>query len=209
VKFIHAPDYLPGPAFWAAALRSSTVVLLSGAQYVRQSRHNRARVRTPDGVQWLTIPVRRGQLGHSIARTELMPGSQWRRIHRKALRYNYGRTPFYEHYVDELEDAMPEAPRTVADVTVPLVRLLADWLGCEADILEESGTTSGDPDRRGYCLEGPDGKVFCVACEVAPYRQAFPGFEPGLSAMDLLFNHGPSSRDRILSGSRVLDNQLV
>ncbi len=35
------------------------------------------------------------------------------------------------------------------------------------------------------------------------YRQVYPGFEPYLSALDLLLNHGPKSLD-IITGDRLL-----
>ncbi|NNE69738.1 MAG: hypothetical protein HKN29_05170, partial [Rhodothermales bacterium] len=130
------PDYLPGVPFWRAALQAQEILLVCGAQYVRQSHHNRARVRTPTGAQWLTIPVRRGQLGKSIAETEISPEGAWWRHHTKALRYNYGSTPFYEHLMPELEPLLSEEARRLSEVTVPALRVMARWLGCQAGIRE-------------------------------------------------------------------------
>ncbi len=140
-------------------------------------------------------------MGRSIADTVLTPSSDWRRSHLKAFQYNYGRTPYYEHYVEDLTDTVPTRAQTVDEVSVPLILLLAKWLGCDATFevrsirdptLPEAARRSGE--------EEP-----CVECRIAPYRQAFPGFEPGLSTIDLLFNHGPAARDIILRGSKGLE----
>ncbi len=193
------PDYLPEPRFWAAALRADTVQLVTGAQYVRQSRHNRARVRTSNGTQWLTIPVKRGQFGRSIRETGISPEGDWWRHHTKALRYNYGATPYYEHLMPELLPHLTRGHAMLSEVTVPLVRVLARWLGCDATILECDGSPVGAaavPVPFGLFDQG---REVVVEAAIPEYRQAFEGHIAGLSVVDLLFNHGPDARDIILS----------
>lgn len=197
------PDYLPEAPFWAAALRADTVQLISGAQYVRQSRHNRARVRTPSGAQWLTIPVNRGQFGRPIKDTRISPEGDWWRHHAKALQYNYGATPFFEHLMPELRPYFSPDHATLTEVTVPLIRVLARWLGCEATFTEQaSAELPANPDGSpgGFGLF-ESGREVSVVVAVPEYRQAFQGHISDLSIVDLLFNHGPEARGIILSKS--------
>ncbi|MFT5515718.1 MAG: hypothetical protein ACI80V_001846 [Rhodothermales bacterium] len=200
MELARAPDYLPEPGFWAAALRASVITILTGAQYVRQSRHNRARIRTPQDVQWLTIPVRRGQLGLPIAETLVSPEGEWWRHHAKAIRYNYGSSPFYEHYMPELVPHLGARFGKLDEITVPLIQTIARLLGCTASIVIKADPPIRAP--RDFRLDEDEGYR---VIEMTPftYRQAFPRFVGDLSVLDLLFNHGPSARDMILSNSSV------
>ena len=158
-------------------------------------------MRTPSGIQWLTIPVKRGQLGRSIRETGISPEGDWWRHHTKALRYNYGATPFFEHLMPELLPYLTSSHVMLSEVTVPLVRVMAKWLGCQATILEVATT----PERGVPDVEPPgfglfeEGREVTVELCIPEYRQAFEGHIAGLSVIDLLFNHGPEARDIILS----------
>lgn len=203
VIFACPPDYLPGFAFWAAALRADEVLLVTGAQYVRQSNHNRARVRTPEGAQWLTIPVRRGQFGSPLREMEISPEGSWWRHHSKALQYNYGSTPFYEHLMPELRPHLTAEATRLIEVSVPLIHLCARWLQCEAAFQEVETHAKGFGWSGGEAGAPTGSQAPAVPPASTPqptptYRQAFEGFVPGLSIIDLLFNHGPRARDILL-----------
>ena len=62
-----SPDYFPSVSFAALILASDTLVLADTWQYVRQSNQNRARIRNPDGVQWMTVPLERGAFGRAVS----------------------------------------------------------------------------------------------------------------------------------------------
>ena len=188
-----APDYFPEPGFWAVVLRADRVVLSTGAQYVRQSLHNRARIRTSQGSQWLTVPVRRGQLGASIAETLTSQDHDWWRQHRKALRFNYGKTPFYEHYQPELDGLAWQPDVPVGQVNESVIQLMAAWLDVSATIEVSDSPAAGQP--------LIDGASFDLNVDLPNYRQAFAGHIPGLSALDLLFNYGPGAASIILDHS--------
>lgn len=207
VIFACPPDYLPGFAFWAAALRADEVLLVTGAQYVRQSNHNRARVRTPEGAQWLTIPVRRGQFRSPLREMEISPEGSWWRHHSKALQYNYGSTPFYEHLMPELRPYLTAEATRLIEVSVPLIHLCARWLQCEAAFREVETHAEGFGRSGGAAKSAVAPQPHALAHPESPgasphpaptYRQAFEGFVPGLSIIDLLFNHGPRARDILL-----------
>ncbi|NNE70374.1 MAG: hypothetical protein HKN29_08430, partial [Rhodothermales bacterium] len=97
---------------------------------------------------------------------------------------------------------------------VPALRVMARWLGCQAGIREvnaapgpaaatrplgqlaaggEATNTAGPPDQPPASAPGPP------AASGPVYRQAFEGFVPDLSAIDLLFNHGPRARNILLA----------
>lgn len=116
----------------------------------------------------------------------------WWDVHRVALESAYGRTPYFEFYIDRF---LPMLTVGVTD-RYPRLCCLADaWDEQIADIL---GLGVG---RNMASL--PEGKVSAdVICHVpigvdTPYRQVRAdklGFIPGLSVLDLIFNLGPEAQ---------------
>lgn len=214
------PDYLPGPELAALAFSCDVLVVADTFQYVRQSLQNRARLRTPTGTQWITIPIRNGQHGRPICRVETDPRSDWRRTHLKAFRYNYGAAPFYDHYQPGLERVLEQDTTRLADITVASLRFVLEALRCPARVLCASAL-AGSPGRftdvkkhfpgmvpvllPGQVARdtGPEGTSLRMDLDLPTYRQSFDGFEPRCSAIDLLLMQGPSAANLIREGTRV------
>lgn len=207
------PEYFPGPEWAAAALSSDVIVLADTFPYVRQSLQNRARLRTPTGTSWLTIPVARGGPGRPLTSIRTDESTPWRRTHRRTLRYHYGSAAFGAHYLPEIEawvyDSDAGRSGTLLGLTVASCRFLLRSLGATARIVA-SGALPGSPSRLTDVLStlepgavpvllpgqaerrAPVAPAALVArWSTAPYRQAFDGFSGGCSALDLLMNHGP------------------
>lgn len=156
----------------------------------------------------------------------------WQRRHWRSLQANYGRAPFFDRYEAELYDMYC---RRVWESLVPLClaqfRLFCGWLGLEREVvLMSEKEFSGRKDELvlDHCRRlGGDAVVFGALGRnyVRPslfeqagvrvhfqdyqfpvYRQNFPGFMPGLSVLDLLFNHGPDSLEILLSGNITRDD---
>lgn len=214
------PDYFPGPELAALGFSCDVLVLADTFQYVRQSLQNRARLRTPTGTQWITIPIRNGQHGRAICRVETDPRSPWRRSHLKAFQYNYGAAPYYEHFLPGLERVLERDAERLADITVASLRFLLEAFRCPTRVLCASNL-AGSPGRYidvrkhfpgmtpvllpGQVSRdaGPDGESLRLDLELEPYRQSFEGFEPRCSAVDLLLMQGPSAADLIREGTRL------
>jgi hypothetical protein len=219
------PEYFPAPSVLAAALCADRVVLADTYQYVRQSRQNRAAVRSPDGMQWLTIPLEGGQHGVPIDRCRIAERDDWRSRHLKAIRFNYGRSPFYEHFVPDLERLIAPKRRAeegggwLSDVTCATAELLLHWLDVASPVVRASALAgrpatlaairSAFPDHQpvvtGDRVPSDDPRdVRVVRLDPLSYRQAFDGYQPGLSGLDLLLNLGPDAR-RLLHHHLTID----
>jgi len=65
---ISQPSYLPWCGFFDLVDQVDQFVLLDDAQFVKQSWHQRNRIKSSSGLQWLTVPVVfRGRLGQAIS----------------------------------------------------------------------------------------------------------------------------------------------
>ncbi|MDA0378756.1 MAG: WbqC family protein [Bacteroidetes bacterium] len=175
------PEYFPRPEVLGPLIGASQVVIVTDAQYSRQSWHNRTRVRNPQGWQWLTVPVENGQFGRKIAETRIAYHDGWMTRHEKALQYNYSTSPFYLHYADDISSLLRSRPATLGQLTTATLELMLRWLG-RREVVVPPGMITPD-------LQGASPAPLGTA--PAPYRQNYPGFIPGLSTLDILFNLGP------------------
>ncbi len=214
-----APDYFPGYEYMAIARRCECVVLADTYQYSRQSYQNRARLRTPQGWQWMTVPLDGRQHGRPILATTIDPRKQWAGQHRRSVQYNYSSAPFYDYYIDRLHAIWDGEWRCLADLTCASVEVLLRALSSEVEVMrasvlpgapadlpaiarvlgrEEIAMTRGRYRHDGRLVRDPH----VITIEPISYAQNFAGFVPGMSALDVLFNHGPEA-GRLIDGCIV------
>ena len=126
----------------------------------------------------------------------------WWDVHRVALESAYGRTPYFEFYIDRF---LPMLTVGVTDRYPRLCDLASAWDEQIADIL---GLTRGNP--RG-AMESDIHIGEAAGLQLPPYRQVRAsrlGFLPGLSVLDLIFNLGPESQIYINDLATTLYNDL-
>lgn len=216
----HQPNFLPWLGYLAKAARADVFVLADDVQYTKHGYINRNRVRTAEGWQWLTVPVRtRGRSGQAIAEVEIESEQPWGRKHLQTLDWNCRNAPFYEAHMADLRPLFEAPPARL----VELNRRLLEHLFRELEIDAEVHLTS-ELDLRDERSERIADMAVACGCDVylagdggsteyldeavlqqagvavafagfthPTYPQCFPGFEPGMNALDLLFNCGPRS----------------
>ena len=118
---------------------------------------------------------------------------QWWQTHITALESAYGRTPFFDHYMEQLGPLF--APRPLADNdTAGLLCLHAHSTVCRFLGLDVREVT---PEEAMACGEGCDDfrKSMPAVSETEYWqvRRHLLGFIPGLSILDLIFNLGPEA----------------
>ena len=224
----HQPQYLPWLGYFDKLDRVDLFVLLDTVQFKKNEWQNRNRVRTAQGWQWLTVPVRH-RFPTMIREVRIDESGAWRRKHREALRLLYARAPFRQAVLPALETLLEEPFSDLAALNERTVRLLSGLLGVRTPIVLASsidGLPEGADDRlialcrRFGCstyLAGPGGQAYmdleayrraAVRVEFQAFRhpvypQAHPGFEPDLSAVDLLMNCGPGAIVRVRAAREV------
>ncbi|MEZ4701630.1 MAG: WbqC family protein [Rhodothermales bacterium] len=215
-----APEYLPGGLFPALARRADLVILADTYQYSRQSYQNRTRVRTPQGWQWLSVPLLGRQHGRPIRETIVDPRAAWSGSHRRSIQYNYSSAPFYDYYIDPLMEIWDQEWRVLGDLTCRSMEWMADMLA-PATALRRASSLPGAPDTleaicRALGREDvlmPEAQSRRDAARVSDphvatfdlpaYRQNFEGFVPGMSGLDVLFNYGPESGRLLDAGLHI------
>ncbi len=96
-------NYIPWKGYFDMIAAVDEFILYDDMQYTRRDWRNRNKIKTPRGVQWLTVPVLvKGKYHQKIRETEI-DGTEWAATHWKALAQNYRRSPNFPEISSWLE----------------------------------------------------------------------------------------------------------
>lgn len=215
-------NYIPWKGYFDMIAAVDEFILYDDMQYTRRDWRNRNQIKTPQGVQWLTIPVQvKGKYDQRIRDTEV-DGTGWARDHWKALTQNYRRAPHFEEVASWLEPLyLEDMPTSLSALNRRFIEAVCDYLGIAtrinnswdytladgkserlADLCRQAGGSvyiSG-PAARDYI----DETVFSalgIAVEwfgyagYPEYPQLWGEFTHGVTILDLLFQCGKDAPD--------------
>lgn len=101
-------NYIPWKGYFDLIAAVDEFVLYDDMQYTRRDWRNRNQIKTPQGAQWLTVPVLvKGKYHQKIRDTEI-DGTDWADAHWKALCQNYRRARHFEEIAQWLEPMYTE-----------------------------------------------------------------------------------------------------
>jgi hypothetical protein len=218
---IHQPQYMPWVGYFHKMANADLFVLLDDVQFKKNEWQHRNRIRNREGCQWLSVPnhYRFPQL---ITEVTVDTTTRWQHKHYQSLVTCYGKSRFAGDYLPRFEQFFTEQHSTMASLNIASVRFLAGLLGITTPTEISShhdfpGTSTArlvticQHFGAAWYLAGAGGHDYMEleqfetagiqvefqefpmpvypqhhACDSAP-------FIPGLSAIDLLFNCGPSS----------------
>lgn len=214
----HQLQYMPGLRFFAKMRRSDVFVLLDDVQYERREFQNRNRIRVPAGAQYLTVPVlAKGRFDAAIRDIPLDNSRPWAADHLSAIRMNYAKSAHFKSYLPGLEAIYGARYDRMGELALATINFLREGFGIRTpmrlssemkissvstarlvDICRAAGADGylSGAGAKDYLEEGlfaaAGVKVEWQKFEPRPYPQAFPGFTPDLSSLDLLLNLGPA-----------------
>jgi hypothetical protein len=193
------PQYLGTAVYYAILAAYPVAVIDVNMRYDKRfkSAHRCTIVDTRDELK-LTVPVSHdfSQLGERTptwSDVKVSTHGAWWDVHRIALESAYGRTPFFEFYIDRFLPAFrrrtDEDCESVIELDMMLDEQIRRSFGIETKVLTDKELSDKDEvDYRRYDFaEAPDVRYYQVRADKL-------GFRKGLSALDLLFNMGPESQ---------------
>ncbi len=200
--------------------RSDVFVIYDDVQYDKQGWRNRNRIKTANGIQWLTVPVISNFHEHPlISKVTIDNKINWRKKHFLSIKQNYSRATFYKKYIDIFEEAYAREWQYLIDIDLYFITELANCFGMNNKKIVRSSSLNvrGERIERLITLcktfkadifyEGAAGKNYIdgkyfeehgIKVEFQDYKhpvynQLHGDFVPYLSVIDLLFNHGTES----------------
>lgn len=224
---IHQPQYLPWLPYLLKIEAADCFIFLDTVEYQNNGLQNRNQVKTPQGPNWLTVPVERSQ-GQKIIDAKTNNRIDWRRKHLSTLRQFYGKADAFEEHRENIEALYSESWTSLCELNIATMRWLMKALDITTPVLRssemaaqgkgsdlilamcrEAGATSYLTGKGGLAYLKPNDfaaagveLVFHDQPVIEPYPQQFSkqGFVPDLSAVDILLNCGLTWRSYLSKG---------
>ena len=213
-------NYIPWKGYFDMIAAVDEFILFDDMQFTRRDWRNRNQIKTSQGTQWLTVPVKvKGKYFQTIRETEI-DGENWKLTHWKSLIQNYSRTPYFDEIAVWLEPLyFNNSYSHLSILNRKFIEALCHYLNIKT-VIKNSWDyilTEGKTERlANLCLQagateyisGPaardyiDEHVFIENnikltwfnySEYAEYPQLWGKFTHQVTLLDLLFNCGKSS----------------
>jgi hypothetical protein len=226
-------NYIPWKGYFDLIAHVDEFILYDEVQYTRRDWRNRNKIKTPQGLQWLTVPVQvKGRYKQPICET-VIDGSDWAGKHWRALHSNHARAKHFDDTAEWLAPLYEAAgqDRLLSTMNRRFLQAVCARLGITTKITDSRDyKAEGDASEYlcrltmaagGDCyVSGPAARAY-LREEVfarngvglrwfdyagfAEYPQLWGGFEHGVSILDLLFNCGPDATDYLRHTGRIQD----
>ena len=178
--------------------RSKRILIDAGEHYERQSYRNRNSIIGPNGKQDLVVSIdRRSGEKMPMHTVGLSYAEPWNLQHVQAIRSAYGQTPWFIHYMPDVEELLLKRYDRLIDLDLATMRMVLKWLRSpvEVDVQEEYiEDLTGLTDHRNDLH--PKKPLPASVGSPSPYTQVFAdrhGFIARLSIIDLVMNAGPDA----------------
>ena len=210
-------NYIPWKGYFDLIASVDEFILYDDMQYTRRDWRNRNQIKTPQGIQWLSVPVQvKGKYDQKIKDT-LIDGSSWATSHWKALEQNYRRAPCFDEVARWLGPLYLSNSYThISQLNRILIKEICHYLGIRtiisnswdyklingkserlADLCKQAGGTEyiSGPSAKDYVEEGifTDMNIKLTWFDYAgypEYPQLWGEFTHGVTVLDMLFNCG-------------------
>src|SRR5258705_3700225 len=88
-------NYIPWKGYFDIIGSVDEFIFYDEAQYTKNDWRNRNKIKTPTGVQWITIPVFQKNLNQKISETKVS-NHKWNTKNWNKLKANYSQAPFFK-----------------------------------------------------------------------------------------------------------------
>lgn len=212
-------NYIPWKGYFDLINMVDEFVFYDEVQYTKNDWRNRNKIKTSQGIQWLTIPVRQETLGQKIKDTKISD-KKWNIKHWRTISQNYSKSKYFKEYKDIFEELYLNCNEEyLSQINYKFISTINGILGIKTKLRYSSefelidGQTEKllnickECETNSY-LSGPAAKDYFDE-ELAKkeniqvewmnysgyqeYNQLFPPFEHGVSILDLIFNEGSNA----------------
>ena len=214
---IQLPSLFPDVSWIRNLLTSDFLVIQDHLPFSRKSRVHRGKIRTPDGTQWIHIPIHPEDRNESLYLCRLDLQSDWLTPLWRSIEFNYRNSIYFDFYEDEILAVMQDVTKATTFAEAHRI-LFSTWISLleidEPKFVYSSSklnqVTSDKPDPLDFISEiesagliiresqsknyqPPIHRSVEIQKPLPSYHQHFDGFEPNCCVLDLLFQNGPES----------------
>ncbi len=232
IASIVQPTFMPWLGYFDILAQSDITIFLDSVQFPRRSWVQRNRIKSQEGLQWLTVPVKKRGLYDQPICDVCIDDLGFVQRHNRAIEFNYHNAQYFETYFPLVSKALSSCKTTplLANLNFTIIDQFVEILGldlksvrssamngiegkrgsllasiCEAVNADRYLTTPGAVD---YLLDDlnafteRDIAVYVHEYEHPEYTQQNPPFIPYASTLDLILNEGSNAFEILCSGRR-------
>lgn len=210
-------NYIPWKGYFDLIASADEFILLDDVQYTRRDWRNRNLIKTPAGLQWLTIPVEvKGRYNQKIQDTRVNDPN-WGKKHWRSIQQAYRKAPYFSAYASRFEalylgleeNGLSQINRAFIDTICEILDIPTriswsmDFPPVEGknerliNLCHHVGATHyiSGPSAHNYIEPQLFEKAgirleYFSYDDYLPYPQLFGAFEHRVSILDLIFNTG-------------------
>jgi hypothetical protein len=216
------PNYIPWKGYFDLIASCSLFVLYDDVQFTKNDWRNRNLIKTPTGLQWLTVPV--GQRISRLVKDVEIIDCKWQKKHWHSLVANYRRAKFAEEIFSLLEPLYLKSHyANLVSLNRAFINVICGYLDIRTEIVLSSAFPARQQGSDGVLalcrnlnasvyVSGPAAKSYLRTADFEAsgiqvewfdysgypeYPQLWGSFTHEVTILDLLFNCGPLSRERM------------
>lgn len=208
-------NYIPWKGYFDLIAAVDEFILYDDMQFTKNDWRNRNKIKTPKGLEWLSIPV-----GSDISRKireVALPENDWQAKHLKSLEINYGRAPYFDEIMGLIKPIYSNGNiKTLSAFNRALIECVCGYLNIKTKISYSWDYTLGEGKSErlvNLCqqanaqlyVSGPAAKDYLDTqlfeqssinvewfnyADYKEYPQLWGAFEHGVTVLDMLFNCG-------------------
>jgi hypothetical protein len=211
-------NYIPWKGYFDLIHDVDEFIFYDDVQYTSHDWRNRNRVKTENGVRWITIPV--GTAHHRRICDVELPAGPWANQHWTCLTEAYRKASCFDTYRESLEAIyLGRSWRWLSDLNQHLIRTICDWFHLTTHFRDSRDfqLSGRAQDRLLNLLKQTGADIYisgpAAAAYIEPHRfadagidlrwkdyrgypeytQFHPPFVHEVSVLDLLFHTGPNA----------------
>lgn len=214
-------NYIPWKGYFDLIASVDEFIIYDEMQYTKNDWRNRNKIKTTNGLEWITIPVRVESLTQRICDTQIFD-KKWVKKHIATLQTNYAKASCFSNTKDFVFGLYEEASKEekLSNVNYIFIKGICDFLNIKTKISFSTDYHLGvgkserlinlcQQAKASVYLSGPSAKDYIdvnlfnenkIELEwidysgYKVYNQLNPPFEHGVTILDLIFNEGKDSR---------------
>jgi hypothetical protein len=213
-------NYIPWKGYFDIIAKADVFVIYDEVQYTKNDWRNRNVIKSQNGLQWLTIPVRQETLDQKIFESKIFTNN-WQKKHISSLQGNYTKAKCFHEYKERIFSMYENQSNYISEVNISFIKDICNLLDIKTQIIDSRELNlTGDKNVRlleackklnatAY-ISGPAAKNYLneelfknekIEIEwmnydgYRQYKQIHEPFEHGVSILDLIFNIGDLSKN--------------
>jgi len=213
-------NYIPWKGYFDIINMVDEFIFYDTEQYTKRDWRNRNKIKTSNGLIWLTIPVQVKGKFHQTINETIVSDNTWRNKHWNSITANYSKAKYFDEYKNEFQNLYLDSKEdSLSQINYNFIKKINKILGIKTKLSWSSSfNPKGEKSDKllDICkkteaveyLSGPAAKGYLDTSlflknsiqvswmdysNYPEYNQLFPPLEHGVSIIDLIFNEGPNA----------------